>query len=595
MHERPSSSQQRALALAQSPCWLGLSLLCALNACTGGLSQPNRPAASDGEESAPASEEDPSGVGGTGSGAVGAGSAIGMSSAELHCDEQPIDPGPAPLGLLSREQYLNTLRDLFGAAGDVNALLAQVDAPSAFGLAQGDVSQLELEDFQQAAEAVAAKVVADKNMLASLVPCTGTDKRACAKSFLTRFGARAYRAPISDAADIERHLKLYDLGAPTSHEHGIELLLAGLLQSPRFLYRVEIGTTDRVADAAVKLSGYEVAARLSYVFWKSLPDDMLTEAARSGALATREGVAKELTRVLATSKGKLALRQFLESLIHLEKVDGLVKDKTLYPEWQNKALRSALTTQAQTFLSYVLDRQDGALGALLTSPTVFANKDLASFYGVTAGDSFTVVEPSAGVAAGLLSLPALLAIQAKPSESSPIYRGRFVRESLLCEQLPSPPANVPKPPEVQAGVSTRERLRQHEVDPSCSGCHQRLDPVGFGFENFDAIGRYRANDGGKPVDAHGEIMGSQDADGKFDGVAALGERLAASEQVRQCMTRQWFRFALGRFEQKVDACAVAKLDEAFAAQDDSLNALPAAIIASDAFLYRRPIDFQEQP
>jgi hypothetical protein len=523
------------------------------------------------------------------------GSVIGMSSAALRCDEKPIDPGPAPLRLLSRDQYLNTLRDLFGAAGDVNALLARVEAPSAFGLAQGDVSQVELEDFQQAASAVAAKVVADKTMLAALAPCTGNDKRACARAFLQRFGARSYRAPITDSADLERHLKLYDLGAAVSHEHGLELLLIGLLQSPRFLYRVEHGTSERVAEAALKLSGHELAARLSYALWQSLPDEALTQAASSGVLATREGLAIELARMLAHAKGKQALVRFLAQLIHLEKVDGLVKDEALYPEWQNKALRNAIATQAETFIAHVLDKERGALAALLSSPTVFVNKELASFYGVSAGDAFTAITPPSGTAAGLLSLPALLATQAKPNESSPVYRGRFVRENLLCEHLPAPPANIPKPPEVQANVSTRERARQHQVDPSCSACHKRLDPVGFAFENFDAIGRFRKEDGGKIVDASGEVVGSEDADGKFVGIAGLGALLADSEQVRTCMTRQWFRFALARFEHEVDACALARLDEAFAAEDASLHALPAAIVESDAFLYKRPVDFKETP
>jgi hypothetical protein len=166
---------------------------------------------------------------------------------------------------------------------------------------------------------------------------------------------------------------------------------------------------------------------------------------------------------------------------------------------------------------------------------------------------------------------------------------------LLCEQLPAPPANIPKPPEVQPNVSTRERARQHQDDPSCSACHKRLDPVGFAFENFDAIGRFRKDDGGKSVDASGELVGSEDADGKFMGVAGLGALLADSEQVRACIARQWFRFALARFEQEVDACALARLDEAFAAEDASLHALPAAIVESDAFLYKRPIDFKETP
>jgi hypothetical protein len=207
------------------------------------------------------------------------GAPIGQAGTSLRCEPSaPLDPGPAPLRLLSREQYLNTLRDLFGAAGEPGASLASVADPSEFGLLQADVSQVELEEFQRTADVVAAKVVADKALLGSLAPCSGTDKRACARMLVQRIGSRAYRAPLTDPADIERHLKLYDLGAKTSHEHGIELVLRGMLQSSRFLYRVELGSGEKVADAAVLLSDYELAARLSYVFWKTLPDDALTQA-----------------------------------------------------------------------------------------------------------------------------------------------------------------------------------------------------------------------------------------------------------------------------------------------------------------------------
>jgi hypothetical protein len=516
---------------------------------------------------------------------------IGQSGLALRCDPAaPIDPGPSPLRLLSREQYFNTLRDLFGAAGDVRSLLTGVEEPSEFGLLQADVSLVELEDFQKAADAVAAKVVADKTMLAALAPCTAADKRACARSFVEKSAARAYRAPLTDAADIERHLKLYDLGAKTSHEHGIELVLRGVLQSPRFLYRVELGSSEKVADNAVRLSDYELAARLSYVFWKTLPDTTLTQAAAAGKLHTPDELEAQLERMLADPKGKLALRQFLENLMHLGQLPNLVKDKTLYPEWQNQALRTAMAEQARAFFEHVLDKQSGSLEALLTSTTLQVNKDVASFYGLSGGTSFAPVEHADGFTAGLLSLPALLAIQAKPNESSPIYRGKFVREALLCEQMPTPPANIPKPPEVQAGVSTRERLRQHEVDPSCSGCHNMLDPVGFGFEHFDALGRFRSKDGGRDVDALGELIGSRDADGKFEGVVELAARLAGSAQVEECMTRQWFRFALGRFEQKqLDDCTLSDSYAAFKQESNSLHALPRAIVRSAAFLHRRPI------
>jgi Protein of unknown function (DUF1592)/Protein of unknown function (DUF1588)/Protein of unknown function (DUF1585)/Protein of unknown function (DUF1595)/Protein of unknown function (DUF1587) len=515
---------------------------------------------------------------------------LAPGASALRCAaDAPIDPGPAPLRLLSRAQYLNTLRDLFGAAGDVGASLTSVAEPSELGLLQADVAQVELEDFQKAADTIAAKVIADKTLLATLAPCTGSDKRACARSFVQRLGSRAYRAPLSDATDLERHLKLYDLGARTSHEHGLELVLRGMLQSSRFLYRVELGTTEQVADAAVRLSDHEMAARLSYVFWKTLPDDALTQAAAAGKLHTPDDIAAALARMLGDARGKPALRQFLEAFMHLEQLPNLVKDPKLYPEWQRTSFRSALHEQARAFFQHVLDQQGGSLEALLTSTSVPINPELAGFYGVSAGPGFSPVTRDDGHTAGLLSLPAFLAIQAKPDESSPIHRGKFVREALLCEQLPTPPANIPKPPEVMPGVSTRERMREHAENPACSVCHVRLDPLGFGFESFDGIGRFRSSDGGRAVDARGELIGSRDADGTFEGVVELGARLAHSAQVEECMTRQWFRFALGRFEQGLDDCSVERVLSAFRQEGGSLHALPRAIVTSDAFLYRRPL------
>jgi hypothetical protein len=145
------------------------------------------------------------------------------------------------------------------------------------------------------------------------------------------------------------------------------------------------------------------------------------------------------------------------------------------------------------------------------------------------------------------------------------------------------------------GISTRERSAQHEVNPSCSGCHQLLDQVGFGFENYDTLGRYRTLDGGKPIDASGKLVSTRDADGPFNGVVELARKLAASSEVKECVTRQWFRFAINRFEQPVDGCSMKGVLESFDAAGQDLNSLPQAIVQSDAFLYRRPIDAQVQP
>jgi hypothetical protein len=189
----------------------------------------------------------------------------------------------------------------------------------------------------------------------------------------------------------------------------------------------------------------------------------------------------------------------------------------------------------------------------------------------------------------------VLAVTGKPNESSPIYRGRFVREALLCQQLPAPPANIPAAPEVTPGSSTRERLAQHEVEPACKACHQLLDPIGFGFENFDTLGRYRSEDGGKPVDATGSINGTRDADGPFNGIAELAQKLASSAEVKECLARQWFRFAVERFEQPIDGCSMKSVLDTFDASGQVLTSLPQAIVQTDAFLYRRPTDAQVKP
>jgi hypothetical protein len=522
----------------------------------------------------------------------------------LDCTAAAVEPGPAPLRLLTREQYLNTVADLVGEVPGLQETLGAASTASAFGLLQPHVSQVQLEGFQSAAELIAARVSGDAGRLAEVAPCADTGAsagsgEACARSLIERFGARAYRAPLTDADDVERHLGLFRAGAASGYAHGIELVLRGMLQAPRFLYHVELGSGEAVGEDAVKLSGHELAARLSYLVWNSAPDPILIDAVNAGALATPDDVEAQLNRLLADPRGSGLVRRFLSEWLHVDEAVRAVKDADLYPEWEGPELRAAVRDQAGAFFDHVLGAERGSLRALLTSRTVFTNGALADFYTGAprgSGDAFEPLERAAGQASGVLTLPAVLALTAKPDESSPIYRGKLVREALLCQQLPAPPANIPAPPEVSADVSTRERLSQHEEDPACSGCHRLLDPIGFGFEHFDAIGRFRSEDGGQPVDASGELLSTADSDGAFTGVSELGEKLASSAEVEACMVKQWFRYALGRFEQDFDACTLQRLVAAFRAADQDLNALPRAVVASDAFLYRsRPLIEGAQP
>jgi hypothetical protein len=561
-----------------------LAALCALPACQGNVLGGNGMGSS--------------GNGGSGGGtsAQNGGTGAGAPIAQLDCTNHAADPGPSPMRLLSRAQYLSTVQALAGDVPGLEATLGDSVDASAFGLVQPDVTQVELERFQKAADAIAKAVVTNPASLDELAPCAqGTAPADCAKAAVKTFGARAYRAPVTDAADIDRHVQLFNVGNATSYAHGIEMLLRGVLQSPRFLYRVEVGTSEKVSDSAVKLSPYEVASRLSYTLWGTMPDDKLAQAAAGGGLSTKEGVAQQLTWMLADARGQNLLNRFLESWTHIGAVDTLVKNPETYPEFQQPSFRASLRGQASAFFDDLLKNQGAKLSALFTSPTVFYNEDLGAFYGMTGSDTFQALQRSDGTAAGMLTLPALLAVTGKPNESSPIYRGRFVREALLCQQLPAPPANIPAAPEVTPGSSTRERLAQHEVDAACVGCHKLLDPIGFGFENFDSIGRYRTVDGGKPVDASGALNGTSDADGPFNGVAELAQKLASSADVKECVARQWFRFAIDRFEQPVDGCSMKSILDTFDASGQSLTSLPQAIVQTDAFLYRRPTDSQVKP
>jgi hypothetical protein len=543
------------------------------------------------------------GVGGSG-GSPGGGGPNGASASgpitpdAFPCTSKTPSSGPTPILLLSRAQYVNTLQGLFGSVTpDVSGALGPdssyqiTDGQVAeFGLVQADVDLASVTNYQTAAELVASAVVSSPTTLSALDPCSaGSDRRTCAENFVRALGAVAYRAPLTDPADVARHMALYDAGAVTSDAHGIELVLRGMLQSPRLLYRLEIGN-GAPGPGAVPLTGFEVAARLSYVLWNTLPDQTLTQAAAASALSTRAQVSAQVARMLQDPKGQGLVSSFLQAMIQLPGLPSAVKDASIYPAWTgDPSLPASMQGQARAFFSDVLMRQGGSLSALLTSSTVFFDKDMAGYYGATGGDeTFQSLALPAGQAAGLLTLPAFLTLTSKPDEPWPIYRGRFVREVLLCQQLPSPPPNVPAPPAVEMGVSVRQRLSEHETNPACSGCHAMMDPIGFGFSNFDGLGHVQTMDGNEPVDVHGNIGGGlpTDIDGPFDGVADLATKLAGSTMVRQCIERQWFRYALSRYEQAPDDCSMKSIDDAFEASKESLNVLPTALAASDAFLYR---------
>ncbi len=392
-----------------------------------------------------------------------------------------------------------------------------------------------------------------------------------------------YRSQLSED-DITSLLALFDLGFEGSgYAHGVGLVAEAMTQAPRFVYRPELGDLDRAEGAAIALTGHEVASRLSFAFLGQGPDATLLEAAAAGKLDTPEGIASEAERLFDDPRAQHSLRDFLRSWFGLADFDTVEKDPVVFPEW-NEATREMVRSHGETFLDTVLFERDSLESLFSLDPREVASAGMTDFQ-----------RTGEGASPGLLALPALLARHSKPTESFPIYRGLFIREQLLCQPLPPPPSDVGEPPAQAVGVTTRERFEQHSSDPSCRGCHSVIDPLGFAMESYDAMGRFRTTDEGHPIDASGQLIGT-DVDGPFADLAELSRLLSQSETVRACATQQWFRYVMQRFERPDDGCSMQALAEDFTASGHRFSALRSAIVKTPAFRMRHPIALEgEEP
>ena len=319
-----------------------------------------------------------------------------------------------------------------------------------------------------------------------------------------------------------------------------------------------------------------------------MPDDALFAAADGGKLATRDQVAAQAQRMLMDTRARQTVSAFHREWLELNHALEAPKAPLLYPKWSPQ-LAADLYKESQTFVDQVF-WTDGKLGTLLTAPYSYVNANVAQHYGVGApggpADAFSKVMLDASQRAGILTQGTFLASHASPDQTSPVRRGKFVREQLLCQPVPPPPNNIViKPPEYDPTSSTRERFSAHEKETLCAGCHVAMDPIGFGLEHYDATGRFRTMDGPHAVDASGALTGT-DVDGTFDGAIQLVGKLAASRDVAGCVTTQWFRYANGREESTEDACALEGLRSGFESGQRDMRNLPLAIVTSDSFRYR---------
>jgi hypothetical protein len=496
---------------------------------------------------------------------------------------------PRRIWALTPAQYVATVRALLPASVNRAAsdgLAATLSVEDGFSNQAGRLDMTEphvgqLLDFawQVAGDAAAAP---DK-----LSPCLAAPDQACLRDFVSGFGLRAFRRELAPA-ELEAFLAHHraQTGDPAL---ALRELLMDFLVSPSMLYRTELGAEGADPRAPVSLTAFEKASALSYFLTDGPPDAELLAAARTGALATTAQVEQQTRRLLHGPDSAGGLLQFFRESFATTDVLTTMKDGKRFPEWK-APLPADLAAETEAFLRQVLWAEDARLPTLLGADFSMLNGRLTGFYGAAdpaAGTDFRKVSLPAGQRAGLLTQGAVMAALAKNNDTDVVSRGKFVREVLLCQPLPPPPATVNAVPPPPDGKRTqRERMAQHSADPSCATCHALMDPLGLAFERYDGIGRYRTTDVGKTLDVSGVLDHAEPAGAPFADAVELMRVLARSPDVARCFVATAFRYAHGRAPETFDRCALDRLAQRFGGSGGNVIDLAVAMTTDEAFFAR---------
>jgi hypothetical protein len=523
----------------------------------------------------------------------GTGSGAGGPSGNLQCTAK-VRPRLAPLRRMTRTQYQNTIGELFKGAVSPSAKFPNAEVVDTFSndLERNTVDQAGAEGIFNAATETAVALVP---VLSQWLGCDAATagEQACLSVLLDEAATRVQRRPL--AADERATLQqLFAEVRPNSSgfaEAAVELVRA-LLASPQFIYLDETGDLASASGAATRLSDYQVASRLSYLFWESMPDSELFGLAASGKLRTPVQLREQAERMLQDPRARKTVSRFYREWLQLPRLNAAVKDAQAFPEF-DAALVASMNLELESFTNDVTWKPGGNLAMLFNDSSRVVDPALAALYGVAPGTGTAPITLPASRRAGIFTTAGFLSAHAHPGRTSPVKRGRFIREFVLCQTIKSPPASVDVTlPPIDPNKSVREQLAQHRTDPSCASCHQMMDPIGFAFEHYDALGKWRDTDGNVPVDAAGEITASESADGTFDGAVELSAALAESPQVRQCVATQWLRFSSGRREQESDSCDIEDLTMRFEQNSTNLRSLLLELTQLPGFLYRPSPDLE---
>lgn len=493
--------------------------------------------------------------------------------------------GHQPIRRLSETEYHNTMQDLFDGVEYTPADLVPVLTDAGFENFVSNTRQVgerDLEAFDAGISGIAARASTNEAFLARHGCAAGAPQGECIQGFVREFGRRAFRRPLTDAEQTDYRNLVAEIATEIDLAAGIETMIASALMSPEFLYRVE-------SRGESQASSYAIASRISYLLWQSMPDDALFDAAASGQLASTEQLGAQARRMLDDPRATNSIVDFHRQWLRFSRMDEskyAAKSPTLFPEW-TPALRSAVREEVRRFVEHVAE-DDATLASLYTDRTAFVNAELADLYGLPAVDDWTEVELPADERSGILTRANFLAGTGIAGHGSPVHRGIFVYESLLCGHLGGVPddADTSVPEEAPDDQTTRELYEEITSAPSCRGCHARVNPIGFTFENYTSTGAFRTRENGRDIDSTGALAGSDLAD-PVDNALELSENLALSEVAHACTADKWTTYMLGRrLDESVqdDVCFSERIQQTFLSNGGDMRELLVSLITQPEFV-----------
>lgn len=514
-------------------------------------------------------------VGSGGGGMVGTG---GSTTAPLG------GPGRVAMHRLNIAEYNNTVHDLLGTDQRLSENFPPDDTAYGFDNVASALSMTDvtLGYYIDVTKKLATEMLTPAKR-AGFVSCdVATGKEACVSSSLGAWLPKAWRRPI-EADEVTRLVALFTANKAdgATDDQALGRVFQAALLAPSFLFRIE--RNSGVAGVRA-LDGYELASRLSYFLWSSMPDAELTSAAAGGALTDNAGLTTQVSRLLADGRAASLAQNFGSQWLTLRSLDNVHPDAMVYPTFDD-ALRTAMRDETMRFFADIAAGKR-ALSDLLTTTSGYVNDRLAQHYGLPAvGSARPTFAPLSAERGGLLTQASILTVLAHPKESAPVLRGKWILNQLLCRELPPPPPDVPQEPAAASGKTRRERLAAHRIEPTCKSCHDMMDPLGLALENYDGVGQFRTMDAGLPIDPSGTLN-----DGTaFSTPQQLAGIIAKDPALPRCVARHLFTYGLGRSlraDSDFDTAMLEAANQTFSAGGQLLPKLVEAIVMSDVFRKR---------